>query len=271
MTLAVPILLYHSIDDAFSAAYRRWAVTPARFDAQLRWLKSAGYTAVTISSLVAAYRGDTDMPERPVAITFDDGLRDFVTGAMPILDRHALPATLYVATDYIGGTSRWLAELGEGDRPMMSWDDVRAVARAGIELGAHTATHPEMDVLTPGEARKEIRTSKARIEDALDDAVRTFAYPHGYASRKTRSLVAEAGFESACRVRHALSSPTEDPFALSRVIMTEDILDDDMEALFADPPGLPVAPPVDRFLARPWRLARRVKRLMASPEVRAGQ
>lgn len=265
MALPVPILLYHTVDDSFTRAYARWAVTPARFDAQMSWLKQAGYTPLTISDLVAGFSGLTPLPANPVAVTFDDGLRDFLTGALPILERHDVPATLYIVTGRIGATSDWLADLGEGGRAMLSWDEVRAIDDAGIECGAHTISHPELDILPLARAAEEIQTSKAELEDALQHDVASFAYPHGYASRRTRRLVREAGFTSACRVRHALSALSEDRFALSRVIMTEDIDGAEMERLFGDPSTLPVAPPVDRLLAQPWRMARRIRRLMHPP------
>lgn len=259
MVLPIPILLYHSIDERCAPAYRRLAVTPEQFELQLRWLADAGYAPLTISSLVAALDRGTGLPERPAAITFDDGFRDFIVGALPILEKLLFSATLYVATGYIGSTSRWLVELDEGARPMLSASEIRSVAAAGVECGAHTVTHPELDVLRRPQAQAEIRNSKMRLEDILGDEVRTFAYPFGYASTRTRRLVAEAGFDSACRVRHALSAPGEERYALSRVVMTQDIGHDEMDALFGDEPALPVAPPINRLGARPWRLARRVR------------
>lgn len=254
---AIPILLYHSIDHTCSPAYRRWMVTPERFTDQMTWLAGAGYTTLTISRLARAIREGLPLPTRPIAITFDDGLLDFRLGALPVLDRLGMCATLYVVAGRIGQTSDWLEDLGEGERPMLDWSELRDLVGWGIECGAHTLTHPQLDILPPARARAEIEASKAMLEQGLGSAVETFAYPHGYGSAVTRALVAGAGFTSACRVRHALSSDTEDPFGLSRIIVTQDMdRDAFMSAVLGI--GLPVAPPADRWLAQGWRMIRRV-------------
>lgn len=264
MSEALPILMYHTIDTECDAAYRRWAVPPKTFGRHLDLIAARGFRPITVSSLIAHRERAEPLPPHTVVITFDDGLRDFLVGAMPELRRHDFPATLYVVSGHVNQTSTWLAPLGEGQRPMLNWDELRAVASQGIEIGGHTHTHPQLDLLPLSKALSELRQSKTILEDNLGLPVQSFAYPHGYASPATRRLVCEAGFTSACRVRHALSSTAENCFALSRIIMTTEISDEDLE-MFLDGSGLPVAPPSDRLVATGWRLIRRFKHLAGVP------
>lgn len=253
----IPILMYHSVDWTSDSRSRQWTLSPTLFGEHMRWLAEHDYRPVTVSALVSARAAGTPLPPGTLAITFDDGLRDFLTQAMPVLQRHGFPATLYVITGCIGKTNRWSQPLGEDDRPMLSWSELRAVSELGIECGAHTHSHPQLDILPSVDAFAEIRRSKAILEDHLGHAVRSFAYPHGYASRTTRELVRQAGFMSACRVRHALSSNEEDPFALSRIIISNDVRVNDLGSLLAGE-NLPIAPPRERLLTLGWRLARKV-------------
>jgi O-antigen biosynthesis protein len=253
----IPILMYHSIDTQCTDAYGRWALPPATFDRHMELLAENDYRPITVSALTSLLRTQQTVPPRTVAITFDDGLRDFLTGAMPVLRRYNFPATLYVVSGCVGSTSNWLVALGEGSRPMLSWEELRSLSTEGIEIGAHTVSHPQLDLLSPATAFEEISSSKTVLEEYLGSRVRSFAYPYGYASPKTRQLVHEAGFSSACRVRHALSSTTEDCFALSRIIMTRDIGDEKL-LIFLRGSSLPIAPPHDRLLSSGWRLVRRI-------------
>jgi O-antigen biosynthesis protein len=257
---SIPILLYHSIDVKCADAYQRWAVPPHIFDRHMRLLSEAGCHAISVSELTALIRSGRDLRPQTIVITFDDGLQDFQTGAMPVLQRYGLSATLYVVAGCVGGQSRWLAPLGEGNRPMLSWEELRELQSAGVEIGAHTMSHPQLDILSPAKALEEISASKAALEDGLGERVLSFAYPHGYASATTRTMVREAGFSSACRVRHAFSSPDEDCFSLSRIIMTRDMDDEQIRALLGGS-GLPIAPPTDRLVAHGWRFVRRIQHM----------
>src|SRR5262249_50418658 len=151
------------------------------------------YRPITVSRLVAARTAKLQLPPRTVVITFDDGLRDFLIQAVPILQRYGFLATLYVVTRYVGKRTSWSPSLGEPDRRMLSWSHLRTVSEPGIECGAHTHSHPQLDVIPPATAFAEIRRSKVSLEDHLGRGVESFAYPHGYASRTTRQLVRQAG------------------------------------------------------------------------------
>jgi peptidoglycan/xylan/chitin deacetylase (PgdA/CDA1 family) len=253
----IPILLYHGVSTDASPAFRRWVVEPNRFAEHVECITAAGYRPVTVSQLAMALRGQSTLPYRPVAVTFDDGFADFATGAFPILSRLEFPVSLYITTGYVGAGSRWLDGAGEGDRPMLDWDTVCRLDRSGlVEIGAHGHTHRQLDVLPERDLPTEVHDSKQRLEGRLGHRITSFAYPHGYSSRRVREAVAAAGFTSACAVKHALSGPGDDWYALGRIIVDADASAEVVEGMLRGA-GLRVTPR-DGARVAGWRLLRRV-------------
>ena len=214
----IPILMYHSISSHASPRFRPCIVSPETFDEHLSYLDQCHYTPVTVTQFVQAMaRGGDGLPARPVVLTFDDGYADFYTSALPALQRHGFTATLYVATAFVGGTSRWLQHMGEGMRPMLTWEQLAEISASGIECAAHTHTHRPLDMLPPSVARDEIVRSKELLEEHLGQQVSSFAYPYGYYSARVWQIVRAAGYASACAIKGALSSLHDDPYALARL------------------------------------------------------
>jgi peptidoglycan/xylan/chitin deacetylase (PgdA/CDA1 family) len=243
-----PILMYHSLSSSSSRSFRPFMLHPVQFEQHARYLRDDGYVALTVSQLVSL-RNQGCVPERAVVLTFDDGFADFHRSALPVLTRYGLTATLYVVSGYVGGSSGWLADAGS--RPLLSWSQLADVRHSGVEIGAHTVSHPALDTLPPGQAKEEIASSKRELENGLGIAVRSFAYPYGYYSRAVRDLVVSAGYSSACAVRYAVSSPADDPFALCRQIVRHDTDVAGLAALLSDrAPRLRTL--YDRTRSRAW-------------------
>lgn len=259
----VPILLYHRIAEDAAPSFRPFTVPPGLFLAHMKYLHAHGYTPLTVSQYSALRTdGSSSLPKRPVVITFDDGFADFYTHALPILRRFAFNATLYVTTASMNGMSRWLRQPG-ASRPMLTWKQLHACVEQGIECGAHSHTHPQMDLLTRTEAKKEIALCKDMLEEHIAREVTSFAYPYGYHTKSHQHLVRDAGFSSACAVIDAMSSPADDAFALARlyVLDTTDITA--FAALLAKEP-LSATETVYLHARVPvWRLVRRCSASMS--------
>lgn len=215
--------MYHSISRFAATKFRPFAVSPTAFAEQMSFLQERGYTPVTATQYIEARTSTgAKLPERPVMITFDDGFADFYTDALPVLQQHGFTATLYVTTAFVGETSRWLRKEGEAERPMLTWQQLIEVEQAGIECGGHTHTHPQLDTLSKAAAQHEITHCKEVLEQHLGHAIRSFAYPFGYYTAQVRQLVDEAGYSSACAVKHAMSSDATDALALTRFMVADD-------------------------------------------------
>jgi peptidoglycan/xylan/chitin deacetylase (PgdA/CDA1 family) len=214
--LAVPILMYHSIGTSANDLFRPFTITPERFEAHLELIAELGYRTRTVHDLVSGPVPPTS--ERTLVLTFDDGFLDFATDALPRLLHHGCTGTVYVPTEYVGRSSRWLRREGEHQRPLMGWDELDALTQAGIECGAHSHTHPQLDLIDRSSSQIEIRRPREMLEDRLGAQVTTFAYPFGYFNRSVAKQVRDAGYTAACAVRDLpVSAHSQQRFAIPRL------------------------------------------------------
>jgi peptidoglycan/xylan/chitin deacetylase (PgdA/CDA1 family) len=177
-----PILMYHRLTEETGSHPCSLAV--ARFRSQLALLRALGYRSVPPRALAGGRRD-----RRVIAITFDDGYLDTLTAALPLLIEFGFRATCYVVADAVGRTSDWTAPA-----PLMDWPGLRAWLGAGMEVGAHTRTHPDLTRLADGPLRDEVAGARTRLEDRLGAPVRSFAYPFNRLDARAIEAVAAAGY-----------------------------------------------------------------------------
>jgi peptidoglycan/xylan/chitin deacetylase (PgdA/CDA1 family) len=262
MSAPIPVLLYHGVDHDAPEALAPFVMAPDRFTAHMAALAERGGPALTVSGLVDLLASGAEPEPGTVLVTFDDGLADFDAHAWPVLRDLGLPATLYVVSGCVGGDATWLAPFGPPP-PMLTWDQVRRLDAEGCEIGAHSASHPELDTLTRLELGDEVHESHTKISVELGHPVRSFAYPHGYHDRRVQDAVRAAGFDSAAAVRNMLSSATDDRFAIARVTIDADVDVDGLHRIL-DGDGLDVAPRRQKARTHGWRAYRRAAHLVGA-------
>lgn len=230
----IPILMYHSIDNSASAA----CVRPKRFEEQMAYLKRVGYKAVDLDAVYHYVTERTSLCSKPIVITFDDGYRDNLDNAWPVLEKNEMCATIFLATDYLGATNRWNAALGVQQRLLMSWQDIRSAFRNPLlSFQPHTCSHPKLTHIPVAQTRQEMLTSKQILEDHLGTPCHHFAYPYGDFNGPVMDLAKEVGYKTACSTRWGHNRPGDDPYKLYRIgIRNQDRLSDFKRALGEPPP-----------------------------------
>ncbi|MFD9023222.1 polysaccharide deacetylase family protein [Streptomyces parvulus] len=209
----VPVLMYHAVAADPNDATRALSVTPEAFAEQLAAIADRGLNPVGTAELASAWRSGRPLPRRPVLITFDDGYEGVHRHALPALAKHGFPATLFVSTGWLRGPY----ETGGAPDTMLDWDQVRELAAAGVEIGGHSHTHPQLDQLGEERLRFELIHCKEIVSDQLGTAPASFAYPYGYSDRRVRRAVRETGYAQALAVGNGLARRAQGPYALRRV------------------------------------------------------
>ena len=209
--------MYHAVDDSSALSERRLCVKPSIFTRQMALLHEKGYCPVPLHTIVEGLAGHVPLPQKAVAVTFDDGFADVRRYALPILQRYAIPATLFAITGYLGGMNEWMDREIFPARRRMSAADLRDLQMAGVEIGSHTVSHRSMAELPVEEAAREARESKETLEQLLGRAVRYFAYPYGRFNAAAKEAVRAAGYRAACSTKSGFNSGGTDPFELRRI------------------------------------------------------
>jgi peptidoglycan/xylan/chitin deacetylase (PgdA/CDA1 family) len=208
------ILAYHGVAESNADVDPEFLrVSPAAFRGQLDALLGAGFSVVTVAEL-AARAGGGEPPPGFVALSFDDGMDDNHEVLLPILREYGLPASVYVATGLVGEPNPWMKP---GASRMMVEDELRDLHAAGVELGAHTVSHPNLEELGYGECLREMTESRDFLRELTGSDVRTFAYPFCKYGDDALRAARDAGFEAAvtCQWRGSW-----DPYEMKRVMIT---------------------------------------------------
>lgn len=200
------ILMYHSIspydEDPFEVT-----ITPHRFEQQMRWLSRRGLRGISVRELLDAQsKGHS---RKLVGLTFDDGYEDFLTYALPILNRFGYTATVFALAGRLGGTNVW--DAGGPIKSLLTADQLRQVAAAGIEIGSHGFTHVRLSPASGKQLDGELVRSRAVLREITGQTVDGFCYPYGDLTGRVVDAVRVAGYDYGCAVwrcdltsRHAL-------------------------------------------------------------------
>ncbi len=210
-----PILAYHSISEESGSDVE--TVAPDVFESQMAWLAGRKFKAVTVSELVCAMARPT-AAGRVLAITFDDGYRDNIMTAFPVLQRYGFYATYYIPTAYIGGLSLWNPVDYIGHRPVMTDTEIRRLSDAGQEIGSHAHSHVDLTFLDDPRLNEELRQSGEILGDITGRPVVAVAPPHGRSNRKVAECAARLGYAHLVRGGRFRSNPKgASPYDLRRI------------------------------------------------------
>jgi peptidoglycan/xylan/chitin deacetylase (PgdA/CDA1 family) len=204
----VPILMYHYVrtnpDPRDEIGYGL-SVTPELFAAHMGFLAERGYRVVPMRAL-HEYVGAGKLPgEKWAVLTFDDGYRDAYAEAWPVLKRHGFGATIYM-----------IADLVENQR-YLTKEQLRELSQAGVEIGSHSASHPDLPSLNAARLRHELVDSREALQRIVGGPVVSFCYPSGRNNAAVREAVRAAGYASAVTVEPGIFKGHEDRFQVPRV------------------------------------------------------
>ena len=212
-TVVVPVLIYHSIRPYIpsdTSSVRRYIATPETLEKELAYLRDNGFTSITFDDLARRLTKGALLPAKPVIISFDDDWESQFTYAVPLLKKYGFTATFYI----------WVAVVGL--KHHMTWDEVKSLDAAGMQIGCHTMTHPYLTrVKSDDVLRREILGAKEKIEAHIGTPVTSIAYPFGQYNERVVAMVREAGFTSARSTWPGVVHSSEGIFSLTGLIRTE--------------------------------------------------
>jgi peptidoglycan/xylan/chitin deacetylase (PgdA/CDA1 family) len=214
------VLMYHKVNDL---SPNPTTVPTAVFAEQMQLLDELGYTPVSLDAVRDHYLLGTGLPPGAVLITFDDGYRDNLENALPVLRRHGYPAVLFVPVAYLDDArplphEELLHTLGVRN-PTLDWGELSELEAGGFRIESHGIGHWPLSDLDPAEATREIAISKLRLEERLGREVEAFAFVKGSQADyrpEHASLVQQAGYKLAFTSVSGANGPTTDRFRLRR-------------------------------------------------------
>ncbi len=214
------VLMYHKVNDLPGNPL---SVPVGVFDEQMAQLRELGYTVVALDQVLEYYANGTELPSRSVLITFDDGYRDNLEHAAPVLERYGYPAVLFVPIAYLDDAlplphEERLAARGVVNSTL-DWSELAELEAAGVRVESHGISHRPLADLALDEAAREIVLSKLRLEDRLGRPVRSFAYVKGSEAHYKPvhlSLLRQAGYNVAFTSVSGSNDRETDPLRLHR-------------------------------------------------------
>lgn len=211
--------MYHNIGEPPEGARLRGLyVRTGAFGRQMWLLKLLGYRGVSMREAMPYLRGEKS--GKVVAITFDDGYLDTLEHALPVLNTFGFTATCYFVSGRMGQHNDWDAAALSVNKQLMTIDQVKAWHAAGMEVGAHSQTHPRMTQCSDEQLMDELAGSKNDLEALIGAPVTQFCYPYGDVDARVAEATRKAGFAAATTVYRGRARTGDNTMLLKRVLVT---------------------------------------------------
>jgi poly-beta-1,6-N-acetyl-D-glucosamine N-deacetylase len=202
------VLMYHRFDQPDQPQTN---IRMDQFAEHLAELKSGGYTVMALPVILDRLRNRERLPDRTVAITVNDATADLYRLAWPKFRASGFPITVFVASDSVD----------RGASDMMTWDQVRELAAAGVTIGSQTASVAHLPEIEIDQVKLEIDRASNRIQAETGRRPTLLAYPYGEFGSAVQKVVAERGYAAAFGQQSGVMNPASDRYGLPRFALNE--------------------------------------------------
>jgi peptidoglycan/xylan/chitin deacetylase (PgdA/CDA1 family) len=213
------MLAYHSIRPVGDISPSPHIVDPEQFSRQMEWLVEENYHVVSLSTALDAFRTGWSLSPKTIVVSFDDGCRDNLTFAAPIVRRYGFTPIVFLCPDLFGQLEGTYCDLIVPS-PLLTQDEALALIQVGWEIGGHTRRHPRLVKYRAGkELDDEVGGCREAIRHLLGYDAKFFAYPFGQFDTIVKQSVAQHGYEAACTTLPGFNTPRVDRFELRRIVI----------------------------------------------------
>lgn len=202
----LPVLNYHQVNDRFQTVL---TMKPQNFEEQIKYLYDNGYHSITQAQFDAYMKGEADLPDNPVMITFDDGYIDNYEQAYPILRKYGMTGTIFVITGLVG------------TKGYLTWPQIQEMSAHGMEFGSHTVSHRPLTGYDRQGMHRELTDSRTALERHVGSACTFIAFPEGMFNDAVMEETQATGYQYAFTVDTGRVFPWDTPYDLNRVPMFE--------------------------------------------------
>ncbi|MGN6497084.1 MAG: polysaccharide deacetylase family protein, partial [Tsuneonella sp.] len=211
------VLCYHAIADlSADPVLSDYGVEPEVLASQMDDLRTEGHTFVSADEVLAWLERGEPLPQRPVLLTFDDCYRDLLPAVRAVLAPRRVPAVAFAVSALVGGENEWDKRIGARALPLLDAAGLRALAAAGVEIGAHSRTHSQLAGLAPVDLEAETARAASDLAALGLPRPRFYAYPYGVHDARARAAVRNAGYAAAFALANGRAR-RQHRFTLARV------------------------------------------------------
>lgn len=217
------VLMYHMVSKHLpknKSKFNRLRVEPKEFEKQIKWLSKNGFKSYFVREI------SDDLSPKSVIITFDDGYKDNLTNALPILQKYGFKATIFIVCnrfDNNWATDKDLKKSSDelNSEEMLGDNDVKELLESGfIEIGSHALNHANLPSLSYKDKQNEILNSKLEIEKKFGITCESFAYPFGFYDEESMQLAKESGYKFSVTTNNDVLKNRYSNYEIPRIMIS---------------------------------------------------
>lgn len=216
---SIPVLMYHKIPNEEIKSQHKIFVTKDNFEKHLQFFKQKGFKTLTFSELEKFKTQEipfNQFPEKPLILTFDDGYRDNLENASPLLKKYNFKAQIFLLADPKIASNQWDISQTEPSHEIISGDERRHWILSAFEIGSHGFSHKKITEMSTEEAFAELRNSKLALEKEFQTSIQVYAFTYGDTNKEMAQLAESAGYSYAVNTDTGGILIEESPYEIFR-------------------------------------------------------